>query len=190
MQDKLNSLETEFLTIQRQLRNRMKEAADEKRSSINRLSVGSSSAATPHSTPTTPASSSSSSATAAISPISEEKSDSPYLRLASSSVGLTPLLRTNKVQVLEDRPKLNGNLQKLSIFSKPQQVRTAVAKPPTMNSIQIGALMKENIVASSSSSTRPVLTAGGLVPKSDRFKIENRLKSGVLKRPAPYSANK
>lgn len=151
----------------------MKEAEDRRSSTASlRLSDVSEIAASPQ--PST-----SSSAVAAT------KEDSPYLRLASSSVGLTPLMRTGKVQVLEDRPKLMDNLQKLSIFATKPRAR--IVKPAFKTVSGSSALLeKENVSEATSKSTSGSTTSTNAI-RNDRFKIENRLKSGAIKRPAPYT---
>lgn len=156
------------MTIQAQLRHRMKEGEAKRR-----LSVSSSDGRAISPQPTT---------STAV-----EKEDSPYLRLAASSVGLTPLMRTGKPQVLEERPKLIGNLQKLSIFA--DKPRARLVKPNAMSIVVSSAMLeKENVQGSRN--TLVGSTHGGMAAasgKSDRFKIENRLKSGAIKRPAPYN---
>lgn len=114
------------------------------------------------------------------------KDDSPYLRLASSSVGLTPLMRTGKVQVLEERPKLMGNLQKLSIFAEKPRARVLATNARSIVSSSSYNQEKENVDHQVERAQIKELTAAAIA-KSDRFKIENRLKSGAIKRPAPYN---
>lgn len=116
--------------------------------------------------------------------VSVDKDDSPYLRLASSSVGLTPLMR--KPPMMEQKPKLIGNLQSLSIFSDKQRVRTTVK--PLMKSSSIMPLMveKENVQHKANCPAFGMISISSA--KSDKFKIENRLKTGAIKRPTPYTS--
>lgn len=161
LEDKFKSLESDFLRIQKQLRQEMNQAK------------GNTQNTTRPSTPAVVASPQPSSNSA----IPADKEDSPYLRLASCSVGLTHLMRAGKVNVLEEKPKLMGNLQKLSIFADKPKYKLVQG---TFKSGQQG---KENAQEQAGPSATSTV-------RSDRFKIENRLKSGALKRPAPYNPPK
>lgn len=125
--------------------------------------------------------------TSAASTRAAVKDDSPYLRLASSSVGLTPLMRTGKVQVLEERPKLMGNLQKLSIFAEKPRTRVLATNMRSIVSSSSYNQEKENVEQMARAQLTEFAAAAAGTAKSDRFKIENRLKSGAIKRPTPYN---
>lgn len=176
LEDRYKSLETEFLTNQQELRDVMKQLEGKNQRS-------SSTASERLSSDTIAASPQPSTSSASLKREAEpSKEDSPYLRLAASSVGLTPLMRTGKVQVLEERPKIMENLQKLSIFATKPRARVVNPMLRFGGSSSSAMLEKENVQeqgTSSSSSTG--------VCRPDRFKIENRLKSGAIKRPTPYN---
>lgn len=178
LEDRFKSLETEFLSNQQELRTVMKQLEGKNQRS-------SSTASERLSSDTIAASPQPSTSSASLKREAEpSKEDSPYLRLAASSVGLTPLMRTGKVQVLEERPKIMENLQKLSIFATKPRARVVnpMLRFGSSSSSSSAMLEKENVQeqgTSSSSSTG--------VCRPDRFKIENRLKSGAIKRPTPYN---
>lgn len=109
--------------------------------------------------------------------------DSPYLRLAASSVGLAPLMRTAKSQVLDGAPRLKPELQKLSIFAKKPSVPVTGAAAPriTHNHMCTHRLQAEKENRQSLS----VAAAAAQVNNNDKFRIETRLKNGAIKRLAP-----
>lgn len=143
MQEKFSALQSDFLAIQSQLGKDQKETPP--------------AAATPNQQAVLPT-------TTSPQPVSQS---SPYLRLAQSVVGLTPLLR--KPQEDAHRP-LRDNLQKLSIFQSSRVTKSARLDIPHQSFD-----FKENHQDALSHAQ-----------KSDRFKIDARLKSGAIKRPGPY----
>lgn len=163
LQDKYKSLESEFLTIQSQLRSRLKDADELKRTSTNGLPVtGDYQAA---------------SSPRVVAEKAEEKTDSPYLRLASSSVGLAPLMNSKKIHLNPTGLKVKPEFQKLSIFAKKSTAPVPLTAHP-FNRVE-----KENVQITHQCGH----AAAPPVARSDRFKIENRLKSGAIKRPTPYA---
>lgn len=103
------------------------------------------------------------------------KPDSPYLRLQSSSVGLTPIMRTGVTYSREQRP-LNDNLQRLSIFQAARISKNATARIPNRFGFESSRLpsieQQENY--------EPVSTNSKLI---DRFNLDTRHKRAALKRP-------
>ena len=172
LEDKMKSLETEFWTIQNQLRARMSEGENRRSSVPRRVSLSETIEEIPASPPVV-----------ASKQSAEPKEESPYLRLASSSVGLAPLMRKGTTKV-DDKPSVSKPLEKLSIFQRQRNVvpfSTAISRPRI-------TLEKENINqgAIGSSSNEAASLDKLAASKTNRFKIENRLKSGAIKRPAPY----
>lgn len=110
-------------------------------------------------------------------PEETKNQSSPYLRLASSSVGLTPLLK--KPMVPDGNRPLRDNLQKLSIFQPGRVTKTAkVDLPPPI-------IAKENDAGTPS--TKDIPESRSEVINKNRFNIDARLKSGAIKRPRPGS---
>ncbi|GAB0094652.1 E3 ubiquitin-protein ligase TRAIP [Sergentomyia squamirostris] len=165
LQDRVNMLESQNFELQRQVRKRSRddEGDDEGSSEKRRISDGSS--------------------TSLPSPNSslQKDSDSPYLKIQSSSVGLTPILKKSTLMT-SSKPanpvnNLHPDLQKLTIF---QTYRPEPKDNKKLHGTYIcdglgGLEKKENFPDFPS----PAKKADNLNSTS----IKSRLKKGILKNP-------